>query len=361
MRIRSPRTTSRTLPTQPYPLPVSARSVAPKDCSGKKRIRVPRQLKVWALEEQAEKSLSDQKTAELLTDLLVKMKLLGRGRSISRTAVVAWRKRLKGVTQAEAGQSLSFRRPLYKELYEATKRAITIQIERCERKLSGVRLTQGDVRRVGGMLLPVLMEALEKRIVEALENGDVRSADSFRPALCAYSRCCLSRGWARRTCEEIVIEGTISGSERLKRTPFSQLPFPDLNALGECASHGLSFIHAVNALPLTSAPLRRRTSHLDVQLARSRVRIEEWELSRLLEEGWLTDSVVYGYCALLVKRNKNRWLRTSVPKLWVMDPILLCKILEEIRRRGPEGFLQEAKRKRRYSELLSDTAQAGKL
>lgn len=61
------------------------------------------------------------------------------------------------------------------------------------------------------------------------------------------------------------------------------------------------------------------------------------------------------------KQEEKRWLGTSIPKMWVMDPILLCKILEEIRGRGREGFLQEVKRKRRYSELLSDTAQAGKL
>mgnify|MGYP000621615160 CR=1 FL=1 len=359
MMVRSHRLASKIRPIQAHPLPVSTHGVGAKECSGKKRIRIPRQLKVWALEEQVEKSLSDQKTAELLTKVLIEKNMLRKGRKVSRTAVVAWRKRLKGVTLADAGQSLSFRGRLYKELYEATRRLISTHLEQCKIKLSEVRLTAGDVKCLAENLLTPLMEALEKRIVDAAEKGDLRSADNLRPVLCAYSRCCLSLNWARGVRDEIVGEGNDCAYEGGRGTTFSRLPLPDPTTLRQCALHGLSLLAAANDRQLASPPLRRRSSSLQIKLVRSRIRVEEWELSRLRGEGWLTDSVVYAYCALLEKRNRSRWVRTSVPRMWVMDPIHLCKILEVIRRRGWENFLREIKRKRKYFELLSDTAQAG--
>ena len=361
MNLRSRHSGSISPLAQPQPFSFRTHLVPERACSGRKRTRVPRHLKVWALEEQKAKGLTDQETADVLKRLLIEKKLLNNGRDISRTAVLAWRKKLKEVRQEEAGQSLSFRQPLYKELYEATKRLVCMQLKRWDIKLTHVTITQGQVGRLAEELLPVLTETLEKRIVEAVEKGDAKRADGLRPALCAYSRCLLSPNWAQRARKTILGECQISLSTESKGVRFSDLPPPRPAWLRSCVLHGLSFLDSVESVEDGSISLKGIRARVEVQLVRSRLRIERWEVSRLMGDGWLTDSVVHAYCKLIEKRNRERWARTRVPRLWVMDPILFCKILRDVRRIGLEKAMQEIRRRRRFSELLSGAAQAGML
>ena len=336
------------------------RIVGEMDCSKGKRTRVPRHLKVWALQEQAERKLSDRKTAQVLTELLVQRNLLSAGRSISRTAVLAWRRELKGVTPEEAGQSLTFRPPLYKELREAARRLINSHLERCGKTIRDVKVTQGDIKDLASMLLSMLTEILERRIVNAVEEGDFAKADSLRPALCTYSRCCLSLNWARQVRRDVIGKSNITSARKRNVVPLSNLPKPEAPAIRECVLYGLSFLDSRENGEGMRGFLGTTLSHLDVQLGRSRVRIEQWEVSRLAGDGWLTDSVVHAYCKLVERRNRGRWVSSTVPRLWAMDPILFCKVLRDFEREGREKVLKKMRTQRRFFALLSDISQAGK-
>lgn len=346
--------------TDAHAVPERVRIVGERACSKVKRTRVPRHLKVWALQEQTERKLSDKKTAQVLTELLIQKNLLSAGRSISRTAVVDWRKRLKGMTPEEAGQSLSFRPPLYKELREAARRLITSHLERCGKTIRDVKFTQGDIKGLASILLPMLTEILERRIVNAVEEGDLEKADSLRPALCTYSRCCLSLNWARQVRRDLIGKSNISSARKRNVVPLSSLPQPEARAIRECVLYGLSFLDFRESGEGIRASLGTTLSHLNVQLGRSRVRIEQWEVSRLVGDGWLTDSVVYAYCKLVEKRNRGRWVSSTVPRLWAMDPILFCKVLRDFEREGRENVVKKMRTQRRFFALLSDISQAGK-